>query len=136
MVQSSPPSGNPEDKTPQDRTTEQQRATSQCVDERTVDEDRRVVPLTDDLRRIEDAREARRRELGVPLDEHEVETVDTGNGAQHRRLPRPGRPFEQHVPARVERGNDELDLASAADDGRPQLVDGRGDVCQLVRRTS
>jgi len=34
MVQSSPPSGNPEDKTPQDRTTEQQRAAEQRERER------------------------------------------------------------------------------------------------------
>ena len=62
------------------------------------------------------ADEARRRQLGVALDELEAELQLVRDGAQQRALAGAGRAFQQDVAVGVERGEDELDLAPAADD--------------------
>ena len=108
----------------------EQRAPPQRIDQRPVDEDRRVVPMADDLRGVEASGETGRRQLGVALDEHEVEPVRARDGAQHRRLSGARRSFEQHVSSRVEGGDDQLDFAGATDDRRTQLADG----CRRLRQ--
>ena len=85
-------------------------------DQRAVDEHVGVVALGQHPGRVEVADEAGRGELGVALDELEADAELVGDGAQQRRLAGARRALEQDVAVGGQRGDDELDLAAAADD--------------------
>ena len=66
------------------------------------------------------ADEARRREFGVALDELHPPARGRGHDPQQRRLPHPGRAFEDDVAARPQRRHEHLGRAAQPDDA---LVD-------------
>ena len=55
------------------------------------------------------------RQVGVALDEHQRDAPLGGDRPQQRRLRRPGRALEQHVPAGGDRGQQQVELAVPAD---------------------
>ena len=112
----------------------EQGAVAQRGDERAVDERVGPVAVGQHLRRVEGADEARRRELGVALDEHELRTGGVGQRAQHRRLAGAGRTLEQHVAIGGERGDEQLELAPPTDHLGIEAVD-EGPVDLHVQRS-
>ena len=103
----------------------QQRAVAQGRDQRAVDEHVGGVAVGQHPGRVEVADQARRRQLGVALDELEADAELVGHGTQQRRLAGAGRAFQQHMATGRERGNDQLDLARAADDRDRAAIDER-----------
>ena len=66
-----------------------------------------------------------RRQLGVALHELEADAELVGHRPQQRRLPGARRTLEQDVPPGGERGHDQLELATPADDVPAQAVEQR-----------
>jgi hypothetical protein len=66
------------------------------------------------------------RQLGVALDELEADAELGSDRPQQRRLPRAGRPLQQDVAPGGQGGDDDLELAAAADDALGQAVEQRG----------
>ena len=77
----------------------QQRAVPQRLEQRAVDEDLRAVALGEHPRRVEVPDEARRRQLGVALDEGEADAQLVGDRPEQGRLARTRRPLQQDVAA-------------------------------------
>ena len=83
--------------------------------QRAVDERLARVPIAQDDRRVEVPDQPGRCELGVALDELETDAEFVRHRAQHRRLAGARRALEHHVPARSERGDQQLDFSAPAD---------------------
>jgi hypothetical protein len=101
----------------------EERPLSQRRHERAVDEHVRVVPVCEHSSGIEVTDQPGRCQLGVALDELEPDAELVRDRSQQRRLPGAGRPLDEHVTVGCQCRDDELDLAPAADELRPEALD-------------
>ena len=106
----------------------EQRAVAHRRHQGAVDEDVGVVALGQHARRVEVADQSRRGQLSVALDELEPDAELVGDGAQQRRLAGAGRTLDEHVAAGIEGGEDELELALAADEPPAQSGECRAGI--------